>query len=236
MAQTNEAFDPREAAGIVTAIPKAELRRQLEVRGISKEGFGKMCGATGQQFSEWVSGSKRMKDERLIRAAQVLGVPVLDLLDVPTDTNSTEMRKALQGALKTLRDGSDEAVCRAFPYHYDEHNGTWSLTALDRTIDRDPAGDDERWNRLRPRYEYEDILDPECDSAIVQHVYLSAELGYDVSYSIERMAPVIREIVTDFLRTIPGDYRDLRELVSRMCEKCLDDELDALARDVQRHI
>lgn len=86
MARTDKTtYDPREAAGILRAIPKRNLGKLIASRGFTKRGLSVHLGKDKSTVGKWVHGTLRMSNADLLLTATELHVSPLYLLDLTTE-------------------------------------------------------------------------------------------------------------------------------------------------------
>ena len=89
----NKSKDPREIAGLLDAIPKHNLRELLDERGMSNADLADLLGwerRSAHRIGQWISGKARMTNDNVVRAAHVLDVSPLYLLDIEKAAHTSE--------------------------------------------------------------------------------------------------------------------------------------------------
>lgn len=88
MPRTNrDTFDPREVAGLISAVPKRNLERvqhNYGSQGSFAQELSRCAGETinRQTVNEWIRGKVRMSNKSVILVSHVLGVSPLYILDL----------------------------------------------------------------------------------------------------------------------------------------------------------
>lgn len=212
--------DPREIAGLLTAVPKRNLGELIDSRGITRQGLSLDLGKDKSIVGKWVNGTRRMSNADLLLTAMVLNVSPLYLLDLTTNewpddlcvsfTDCNLGPTAGRGALAAyLDDISQDDFHLGQLLEWDEFNRTCIVVGGYRFYNHMNGGDSLTWSGL--------------DDVDRAHRRQRDHGGADLyQWSCDRGA-VVRRLMHEHFDRWAGDYRDLRKL----CEDAVAFYLDA---------